>query len=368
MTRTRSGRIGPAFLVATVLAAAGAARAQVPGPPGGNGNPVCQQLEGQLSVVDRGGVDPARADQIRRYEDSAGRQQAELDRTVAQSRRMGCEGSGFFSLFSGQPQQCGELNSRIQQMHANLDQMLSSLQRLQGGTADAAGRRRGLINALAQNNCGPQYRQQVNVQPRGFFESLFNPGAGGEEPGPNIAPADVPSISGAFRTLCVRTCDGYFYPISFSAGPGRFKDDERTCQRTSPASEVSLYVHHNPGEDVAQAVSLSGKRYTDLPNAFRYRKEFTPTCSCRAAGQSWADALKSADDHVERGDVIVTEERARQLSAAPQGRPAKPGAKPDAQPMPLPDAAAPPAAAAPAPSDDSKRTIRAVGPTYIAPR
>ncbi len=328
-----------------MLAAAGAARAQVPGPPpGGNPNPVCQQLEGQLSVVDRGGVDPARADQIRRYEDSANRQQAELDRTVAQSRRMGCEGSGFFSLFSGQPQQCGELNSRIQQMHANLDQMLSSLQRLQGGTADAAGRRRGLINALAQNNCGPQYRQQVNVQPRGFFESLFNPGAGGEEPGPNIAPADVPSISGAFRTLCVRTCDGYYYPISFSAGPGRFKDDERTCT-SAPARppKVSLYVHHNPGEDVAQAVLRSAASATPIcPTRSALPQGIHPDPQLpRLPGKAGPTPSKSADDHVERGDVIVTEERAKRLPRPPRRpRPARPGSKPDAQPMPLPDAAA----------------------------
>ena len=33
-------------------------------------NPVCQRLEGQLALIDRGGVDPAKADQIRRYEES----------------------------------------------------------------------------------------------------------------------------------------------------------------------------------------------------------------------------------------------------------------------------------------------------------
>ena len=29
-----------------------------------------------------------------------------------------------------------------------------------------------------------------------------------------------------------------------------------------------------------------------LPNAFHYRQEFNPSCTCKAAGQSWADALK----------------------------------------------------------------------------
>src|SRR5512134_1095325 len=49
----------------------------------------CQRLEAQLSALGSGG-DAARADQIRRLEETIGRQQAELDRTQAQGRRQGC--------------------------------------------------------------------------------------------------------------------------------------------------------------------------------------------------------------------------------------------------------------------------------------
>src|SRR5450631_2251370 len=73
-------------------------------------NPVCQRLEAQLTSIDRGNSDPARADQIRRAEDALNRQQFEVDRQVAQARRMGCENSGFFSIFSNPPPQCGALN------------------------------------------------------------------------------------------------------------------------------------------------------------------------------------------------------------------------------------------------------------------
>jgi len=324
-------RLGPAVVLlalATAVATAqfGATPAPPPGPGGAAGrNPVCPRLEAQLTAFDQGGQDPARAEQIKRYEENVSRQQAELDRTVAQARRSGCEGSGFFSLFSGQPAQCGELNSRVSQMRSNLDKMINDLQQLQAG-GDRAGQRRALMQALAQYDCGPQYRSAA-AQPRGFFEQLFGPGEG---PGPDVNPYDMPSGS-TFRTLCVRTCDGYYYPISFSTLPSHFQDDERACQRTCPATEATLFMHHNPGEDVSQAVSLTGRRYADLPNAFRYRKEFVATCSCRAAGQSWADALKNADDRasLDRSDIVVTEERAKQLSqplAQPQGRAAKPAA------------------------------------------
>jgi hypothetical protein len=98
------------------------AQAQVnPGPPPAQGappvNPVCPRLEAQLSTIDHGGSgDPARDDQIRRYQDAASKQQAELERVTSQAKRMGCDSSGFFSLFNGQSAQCGPVNNQIQQM------------------------------------------------------------------------------------------------------------------------------------------------------------------------------------------------------------------------------------------------------------
>jgi hypothetical protein len=260
-------------------------------------------------MIDRGGaVDPAKAEQIRRYEEAAGKQQAELDRLGQQSQRYGCQGGGFFSLFSGQSPQCGPLNNQMQQVRASLDRQLADIQRLQGNTGEREGERRGVLVALGQNDCGPQYRQYVSAPQGGFFEQLF-----GVVPG---APTFFGGAqnAGTFRTLCVRTCDGYYFPISYATVPARFAEDEQACQRLCPAAEVALFSHRNPGEDVSRAISTSGKLYSELPTAFSYRKQLSPSCSCRAPGQSWADALRQSDDVVERGDIVVTEERARQLS------------------------------------------------------
>ena len=79
---------------------------------------MCPRLEAQLATIDRGGSsgDPARDEQIRRYQDAATKQQSELDRVTSQAKRMGCDSSGFFSLFNGQSAQCGPVNTQIQQM------------------------------------------------------------------------------------------------------------------------------------------------------------------------------------------------------------------------------------------------------------
>jgi uncharacterized protein DUF2865 len=358
--------------VALTVAYATAASAQQPlppppGPPAASQrNPVCVRLEGQLSMIDRGGqIDPQRAEQIRRYEEAAQRQQAELDRLSAQGRRMGCEGRGFFSLFGGQPQQCGPLNNQIQQMRANLDRVLADLQRLQGNTADREGERRSVLASLAQNDCGPRYRQFANRGGGGgFFEQLFGGGT-------VITPAQPPGAptGDTYRTVCVRTCDGYYFPISYSTTPASFPNDEQVCQRMCPAAEVALYSHRNPGEDISQAISTGGRNYTELPNAFAFRKAFNPSCSCRPPGQTWQQALKHLEDNtVEQGDIVVTEEQAKLLSqpadqrgkGAPKGK----GAQPKGAAAPAETPA--PAASQPKPKNSEGRPkVRTVGPPFI---
>ncbi|MET3845467.1 DUF2865 domain-containing protein [Bradyrhizobium sp. OAE829] len=341
---------------------------------GAQANPICVRLEGQLAAVDRGasGGDPAKEEQIRRYQDAATKQQAELDRVTMQAKRMGCESSGFFSLFNGQSAQCAPVNNQIQQMRANLEQMTTSLERLRSGGiggADRENQRRSVLTALAQNNCGQQYAAAARSG-GSFIDNLF---------GNNTIPppsADLGAPSGTFRTVCVRTCDGAYFPVSFATYQARFQDDERTCKALCPATEASLFTYRNPGEDINQAVSVSGQPYSSLPNAFKFRTEFNPSCACKAAGQTWSDALKSIDEKAaaeQQGDIIVTEESAKRMQqrAMPQQKTAPVAKKGTA---PAGTTAAAPAPAPPAPAaestgaTDEKKQIRTVGPTFIPPK
>ena len=340
---------------------------------GGAANPMCARLEAQLASIDRGGGgDPARAEQIRRYQDAATRQQHELERVTAQAKRMGCDSSGFFSLFNGQSAQCGPVNNQIQQMRANLDQMLGSLEQLRGGGShERDSQRRSVLAALAQNNCGPQYANAPRG-PGGFFENLFGGGNSNPPPGeadPNIAPPPG-APSGTYRTVCVRSCDGYYFPISFATVQSRFADDERTCKNQCPATEANLYTYRNPGEDMNQAVSISGQPYTSLPHAFQYRKAFDPNCTCKANGETWSQALKNIDDKasLQQGDIIVTEDRAKKMSQ-PKAAPQKKGAATAQDNAPANGTAAPAATPGNAPAANTdKNGIRTVGPTFLPAR
>jgi Protein of unknown function (DUF2865) len=338
----------------------------VPPPPGGpdTTNSACVRLEAELARLDTGNAGP---DSARRYEDAIARQRFELDQLTAQGRRLGCDsGGGFFLFSSPKPPQCDQINTQITRMRSNLDRMIAEMNQSRGGGMDLNRdlQRRQIIAALQQNNCGSQYRSappQQAARQRGFLETLF--GGWREESDINASPLELPSAS-TFKTVCVRTCDGYYFPISYATVASRFSEDERACKRLCPAADVTLYTHRNPGEEVDQAVSLAGRPYTELPTAFKYRQEYNSACSCRAPGQSWADALGvGRDATVQQGDIIVTEERAKQLA---QPRLAtQPARNTPATAQPAGGTSQP---AAPEQAQSGERKVRTVGPQFYPVR
>ena len=92
--------------------------------------------------------------------------------------------------------------------------------------------------------------------------------------------------SGTYRTLCVRLCDGFYFPISSATSGAGLSRDADACS-ASCGSEARLFYHPNGGGDVDSMVDLTGIAYSALPNAFRYRKTLVPECRCRP--QPWSD-------------------------------------------------------------------------------
>src|SRR4029077_15323662 len=219
--------LGPTTLGVVALAASAAAQG-APNQPASN--PTCVRLGATLAAINAGSTDPTRADQVKRAEDAVAKQQADLDRTLVQAHKQGCEGQGFLSLFSSQVPQCGPINSQIQQMRGNLDRATTDLEQLKSGTGGQDSHGPALIGQLAQNNCGAQYTTAANqAGPMGFFDRLFGGGGGGGGLGGGtlLNPGGAGAPAGTYRTVCVRTCDGYYFPISYSTVPSRFADDER---------------------------------------------------------------------------------------------------------------------------------------------
>ena len=260
----------------------GVARPRALGGPGGgtarfrprstaSRSQACLRLESQLAAIDRGGAssDPAKAEQIKRYEDAAAKQQAELDRLGQQSQRLGCRGGGFFALFSGQSPQCAPLNNQIQQVRTNLDRYLIEIQRLQGNSGEREGQRRGVLAALGQNDCGPQYRQYANGGgPGGFFESLFGGNFGGS---PGCFVRRAPTGRCACAPVTDITSRSPIPPCRASSPTmsGCASGCARPPRRPSTATATRARTWH--ARCRAAAGSIPSCRH-----AFSYRKQFNP--------------------------------------------------------------------------------------------
>lgn len=92
---------------------------------------------------------------------------------------------------------------------------------------------------------------------------------------------------GEFQTFCVRTCDGYYFPISRAVPRSRFHRDASAC--TARCGEESrLFYGPTDTDDKAALVDLTGRSYGDMPTAFKYRKTLVAGCSCRP--MPWSEA------------------------------------------------------------------------------
>jgi hypothetical protein len=274
---------------------------------------LCRQLEAQLASASSGG--PGSSAQARKYDEAIKRQRANLRKGERQYRGAGC-GGGLFWRDSGGGS-CEAIGRSLDRMERNLAQLERSRARMGGRGGDPRRERARLLAALDANDCRPVRRDRnapefAARQPRGnLFDQLFGGGIKRAEPREDeefqaydgsarvrtIIGGDgnmfevLPGGGGSYRTLCVRTCDGYYWPISYSSSGSDFQRDEQNCQTMCPGTEVKLYSHRVPDEESENMVDLLGSPYTDLATAFKYREvDFVRPqgCSCTPAKKNFS--------------------------------------------------------------------------------
>lgn len=272
----------------------------------------CRQLEAQLASLSSGGSGSSA--QARRYDQAIQQQRTQIRRGEQQYRRAGC-GGGFFSRDGG-GSACDAIGRGLDRMERNLAQLERTRARMGGSGGDTRRERSRILAAIDANDCRSVRRDRVpemaaREQERGsnFFERLFGGGIKRVEPREdgefkaydasarvrttigNGNSFEVMRGGGNYRTLCVRTCDGYYWPISYSSSSSDFQRDEQNCQTMCPGTEVKLYSHRVPDEESENMVDSYGSPYTDLTTAFKYRDvAFTRPqgCSCTAVKKSFS--------------------------------------------------------------------------------
>ncbi len=92
-----------------------------------------------------------------------------------------------------------------------------------------------------------------------------------------------------FRTMCVRLCDGSYFPVSFATTNDNFERDAASCERScGGATDARLFVYRNPGSEIEDMEDLEGKPYKKLQTAFLFRTKYDAQCKCKA--HPWEEA------------------------------------------------------------------------------
>lgn len=261
---------------------------------------LCRQLEAQLASTSAGG----KSKQYLKYDRAVKTQRQQITKAKRNARRAGCKTDGF-SLFgiSRNNSQCGGLVSTINKMERNLEQLERRRARYDTGRSPAA--RARLLARIEANGCRDEEqvarrvdREDIRSRRVNILDQIFNGDSRRRAPledenGNRIRTTlngglglNPDGLQGSFRTLCVRTCDGYYFPVSYAASEYDLDRDQRVCESMCPGTEVKLYYHKVPEEESEDMISLAGEPYSELGTAFLYRQagyQREKGCGCSPA-------------------------------------------------------------------------------------
>jgi hypothetical protein len=143
------------------------------------------------------------------------------------------------------------------------------------------------------------------AQAQDFFSNLF--GGFGRSRAPVIQmpfgdnfqqSAPRQRVGGGGQAYCVRTCDGRHFPITGTDSQSRAS----SCSSLCPSAETKVVY----GSSIDNAATESGKAYSELPNAFRYRNELVSGCTCNGKdAMGLAQVSIENDPTLRKGDIVA---------------------------------------------------------------
>ena len=133
-------------------------------------------------------------------------------------------------------------------------------------------------------------------------------------------PAAAPLTGNGSRSVCVRLCDGYHFPVGNSSDAGDVVAHEATCTATCPGAPTRLFVLPSGTDDISRAYSArGGQSYSSLPVALRHVQKRDNTCTCRPANSPQQAAVSLYRDFTLRqGDAVMTGQGFRVFRGARQ--------------------------------------------------
>ncbi|MCY0095446.1 DUF2865 domain-containing protein [Hoeflea ulvae] len=268
------------LVLALALSSGGAAQASA----------VCTQLKAQLVTANSASGSSAN---YRRFAEAAIKQDRQIGKVRSDLRRYGCSSGSIIVRGGSNARACAKLESAHTKMRANL----KALERKRDSYARRSNKalKRRIQAELKANDCDGKRASIRAAALKGNNDAVTARrskssglvailGDSGGTSSSRVVVEPRTTRGGNYRTLCVRSCDGFFFPVSSAASPSDFSRDERTCQMMCPGTSAELYFHSATGEESEDMISARTREpYSEMPNAFAYRNVGAPmskACSC----------------------------------------------------------------------------------------
>jgi hypothetical protein len=316
-------------------------------------NAICEDLRGRLADLPQsiGNNGP----EMRQYAGALAEQNLELRKVRGDLRRYGCTSGSMVVVGGENAGFCTELEQAEAKMVDNISFLQDRRKELRQSGTDAA--REGLMAALEDNGCNSDsfgepapsdvYAPAPSIEEQAMRGDTFIPLGGGEHYG--LPRAEMLS---PVSTICVRTCDGGFFPISNNATSVDFGRDAATCSKMCPGVETELFYRDVSSTETSNMISTAtGTPYSAMKNAFAYKTRAPgekSACSCNLTAyyeQMRKSQAAYAPAPEPKGSITTIKTEAPKAASAPL---------------------APQPQVADRPYDPAGNKVRQVGPQFLA--
>lgn len=301
--------------------------------------------------------------EVRQFANALSQQNIIIRRIKNDLRGYGCSSGSIVVYGNPNAQLCGEIANALEQAEAERDMIAEDRDRMLAAQRNSTPQieRERILAALDAEGCyDEQSPSDASAEPSPYPD-IREPYDAYAQPNNDYAPSPDMPMQGGLRTMCVRTCDGAYFPIASNATPLDFRAQAAQCGRMCPGTETELFYHSLQGQESEDMVSAkTGQPYKDMPTAFAYRNNpasnRAPSCSCKVTAS--ADPMNKPDDNRNgpQSEAIQSSPSVTSITS-PKGdttpKPAETKPVEKAEPIPERD------------YDPSKNKVRIVGPEFL---
>ncbi|WP_416796906.1 DUF2865 domain-containing protein [Ciceribacter azotifigens] len=318
--------------------------ATLPVPAVSHASMICDRLRASLVSEPEVVGDTAA---MRRFSSAIARQNFEIRKARQRFLDLRCGSPSVTDYAAMNRPECVALSADIKRLDAEKQQLADRRDAARSGGTQRNEVRQKILDTMDANRCDDEPVEADTTPadpPRTPYLDMVAPRVGTD----GLPTGGWQNGAGDLQTLCVRSCDGAFFPISSNTTPLTFRRDAELCRQMCPGIETELYFRSVTEPESGEMIStVTGRPYRQSPTAFSYqsrRKGEQPSCTCNLTDFYRKMKEQAAGANVPDYGSSVIDLKTTGKSLPQQAAPSAPVERP---------------------YDPAERKVRQVGPVFI---